>query len=420
MYNTQQVAFFVAGQGMVIRNNVLRNKSNKVQWVSRSGYNKVTYDSYMENRGIDFSGSDIIIENNDVEVYNTRFETSNYWSNDGEGIMVQECCGGAKPLNLKINNNKLTGVNAYIGLYKTQDISKVNIEGNQMTNQQIYVNANTNSNSFTCNDILIQNNTGVKGITLRGDKYGVNCAVKNNSGTGSIDANCFVEVLNNSGFTLKTCTPIKDYATEPDSICYGTFCFPNTNKLEAECLIANGLPVVNFTSAPEIVLSNESSVRLNMEKVSGLVDSIVVYNNNKVISRSINIPAYIDVPISDYNQHYFRIQAFGCSQLYPKHTNSNSILVYKIHNFLSTSIIEVPETDFELKPFPNPAQNQIFINAEVGSDISIFTLSGRFIQSFKSTSYQQRIDISNYQTSIYVINVLSPKGLLSVDKFIKI
>jgi len=146
----------------------------------------------------------------------------------------------------------------------------------------------------------------------------------------------------------------------------------------------------------------------------------VVYNNNKVISRSINIPAYIDVPISDYNQHYFRIQAFGCSQLYPKHTNSNSILVYKIHNFLSTSIIEVPETDFELKPFPNPAQNQISINAEVGSDISIFTLSGRFIQSFKSTSYQQRIDISNYQTSIYVINVLSPKGLLSVDKFIKI
>ncbi|MFZ4708083.1 MAG: hypothetical protein ACOYMF_18920, partial [Bacteroidales bacterium] len=294
MYNTQQVAFFVAGQGMVIKNNVLRGNPNKAQWVSRSGWYKIKYDAYLENRGIDFSGSDIIIENNDVEVYSTRFEASNYYSNDGEGIMVQECCGGSKPLNLKINNNKLTGKNAYIGLYKTQDIAQVEIKGNQMTNQSIYVNANTNGVMYTCNDVHILNNTGLKGITLRGDGFGANCSVKNNIGTGTIDANCYVEVLNNTGFTPKACTPLADYSAEPDSICYQTlFCLPNNNKLQAQCLASNGFPIVKFTNPDTIALGNESTVRLNLLKVSGLVDSVVVYNNNNVQSRHLTIPAYI-------------------------------------------------------------------------------------------------------------------------------
>ena len=419
LYNTQQVAFFVAGQGMVIKNNVLRNKSNKAQWVSRSGWYKIKYNAYLENRGIDFSGADIVIENNDVEVYNTRFEASNYFSNDGEGIMVQECCGGSKPLNLKINNNTLKGTNAYIGLYKTQDISHVSIEGNQLSGQQIYVNANTNSLNYSCNDVRIQNNSGAKNITLRGDKFGANCSVKNNIGSGTIDVNCYVELLNNTGFTLKTCSPIVDYAAEPDSICWGTFCSPNTNKLQAQCFKENGFPVVRFANSDTIVLTNQNTVRLNIQKVSGVVDSIVVYNNNNIVYRNSLLPNYIDVPINDNDKHFFRMQAFGCSTLYPFYVNSNSVMVYKPQIYQLTSQIEVPQIDYGVPVYPNPAVNQLFLTTEIGSAISIYSLTGKLIESLTSNGWQQNIDVTSLQPSIYIIKVLSPKGLLNSYKFVK-
>ena len=255
---------------------------------------------------------------------------------------------------------------------------------------------------------------------MRGDKFGSNCKVLNNSGSGTIDANCYVEVLNNTGFTSKVCTPIADYAADPDSLCWGAVCFPNTDKQQAKCFATNGLPTVKFTNPDTIILSNQSTVRLDIQQISGLIDSIVIFNNNSKILKFNALPAFVDVPINDYQNHFFRMQAFGCSQLYPYHTNSNSVMVYKIQNFNIETQLEVPFNTVGFTVSPNPAQNVLQVQTEIGSKVSIYTLAGQLINTILTDTANQSIDVSNLKSSLYLIEVLTPQGQFMVHKFIKI
>lgn len=425
MYNTQQVAFFVAGMGMVIKDNVIKDKPDKKQWISRSGYYNISYDAYLENRGIDFSGTDIRIENNDVQVYSTQFKNSAYSSNDGEGIMIQECCGGSKPNEIHIRNNKLEGNNAYIGLYKTRDIQHVEIEKNNMGSKNIYVNANTNNNNHTCFDVHIKNNYNVGNITLRGDLYGDSCSIKGNIGTGSIDANCYVTVEDNTGLTYTDCVTLPG-DTLPDSTCFtfdGTeYCSPNMDKAIYLCLEENGFPEMKFNNADTIFIDNNQTITLNPEIISSSVDSFCLLQNRENIG-CYNKAQPIDVFINKKGSTFFRMQAFGCSvNMFPKYQYSAPVCV--INNSYDITKLQNPYAEETVKRrsvkiSPNPSNGLFRIKqAKHISNLTIYTPKGQIIKKISSHGTTNKFDLSSFPKGIYFVRIENTQGNTVVKKII--
>lgn len=161
-FHTMRVAIHAAGRGLVIQDNVVRDQPSKTWWLHPAGQRLVSNSATLENRAIDWSGDNVTVIGNDYRVYRHRLRDGPYYSVDGEGILIQECCGGSLVRGVMIANN--TG-NAYIGIYKTRDVFDAVIAGNRLirdnphTSTDIYVNANTNSTPYGVQRCVIQANT---------------------------------------------------------------------------------------------------------------------------------------------------------------------------------------------------------------------------------------------------------------------
>lgn len=391
VHNTQQVAMFVAGQGMQITDNVISDTEGKQQWVSRSGYYPIAYDAFLENRGIDFSGSDIVIENNWVEVHRTRFASSGYYSNDGEGIMAQECCGGSKPVNLSIKHNTLIGSNAYIGLYKTQDIRNVQIDSNDMNGNNIYVNANTNNNDYLCYKVQINHNTGTGSITLRGDQYGEQCTILNNTGSGNINTNCYVHIANNTGLQYDTCITSRSHLDEPDSLCYeyeeSTFCFENTEKKTLACLDSHGLPSVSFEQAHDILAeAGEGTVWLSLRQESDQLDSVQILQNGRHVQTLLDISLPIEIKLGQENLTYIHAKAYGCSYTHTMYTYSPAVQIYREANPDQETKIHIRSEEASIVVYPNPTNRYLRIQGMKVAHYTILDQQGRIQQRGKGNT----------------------------------
>jgi PKD repeat protein len=213
VYGTNRVKIHAAGLGLVIQDNVLRDDPNKARWIAPTGDKLVQNAATLENRGIDFSGHQIQIVGNDVQVARHRLKEGPYYSVDGEGILHQECCGGSSIRGVLIEDNI---VNSYIGLYKSREIEDAVIRGNLVTNgtgaltDLIYVVADTNSTPYYVKNVVIENNTIQSGnnIRLEGDGAGggTGNVIQNNTSTGSGTINVSnaanATTSNNTGFTV--------------------------------------------------------------------------------------------------------------------------------------------------------------------------------------------------------------------------
>lgn len=171
VYGTMRVKIHTSGNGLVIKDNVLRDRAGKVHWMHPTGQRLVNPANTLENRGIDWSGLNVLVEGNDVEVYRHRMRDTHYLSVDGEAILFQECCGGTIIDGITIRNN-LT--NAYIGIYKAPYLRNALIEGNTVTRGAtadtglgIYVEADTNNATFPLYNVTVRNNVLLDGMPLR-------------------------------------------------------------------------------------------------------------------------------------------------------------------------------------------------------------------------------------------------------------
>lgn len=202
---TMRVGIMAAGMGLKVKRNHVTDKPGKTVWLrpegrARQANNSATY----ENRGIDFSGWSVDCDSNLIEVYRHRFLRNNYLTIDGEGILVQECCGGTSVNDYKIRGNSL---NAYIGIYKMRDIHNLVIENNDLQGKaNILVLANTNGCSgnnigpcYSLRNVWVRNNYGLTGgcsanpgaaIVFDGDVEGQNVFCYNNTADAAPNANC--------------------------------------------------------------------------------------------------------------------------------------------------------------------------------------------------------------------------------------
>lgn len=220
VFHTMRVAIHAAGDGLLIKDNYMTDEPNKQWWTDPTGIRQprgaVTY----ENRAIDWSGWNVQIEGNYYQVYRHQVMDTQYLSVDGEGILIQECCGGTKIDGVNIIKNE---GNAYIGLYKVPFMKNVQIKENKLDNNNtpnfpfIYVNANTNNIPSSMENVIIENNTLSGGIRAKSDLGGSGNIIRNNvsNNNGTILYSCNVTVQNNIGFTLENCASTQS-STKPE------------------------------------------------------------------------------------------------------------------------------------------------------------------------------------------------------------
>lgn len=213
LFTTGRVGIMASGTGLVIKGNIKKDHAGKVAWVDPTGMKLVSNSATLENRGIDFSGRDITISDNYLEVFNDNLKSGGYLSVDGEGILIQECCGGSPVRNVLIENNTIKGSNGYIGIYKMRDIDGLIIRNNDLSgalgmqsNHSIWVAADTNNGPYRADNVRIEGNITNKMVALRAASGACNTYIVNNTGTGSIEAPCNTVVANNTGLTY-TGTP---------------------------------------------------------------------------------------------------------------------------------------------------------------------------------------------------------------------
>ena len=207
VYKTRRVGIIAAGNGLVVDNNIVRDKSGKIAFIRPDGSGCETNNSAThENRGMDVSGWNIQATRNDIEVQKHKIGgPSGYPTIDGEGILVQECCGGTSVKDYIFKFNKLTQASSgYIGLWKMRTMYNVHIDSNDLGCKNIFLTANTNGANFSLFNSTITGNTNLKDIEANASTGGNNFVVSNNSfcGTGNIQVPGFAIVTNNPGGTV--------------------------------------------------------------------------------------------------------------------------------------------------------------------------------------------------------------------------
>lgn len=209
VYHTMRTGIQASGQGLVIQDNQIRDKQGKQIWTHPTGLTQPRNSNTFENRGIDWSGHQVTIEGNEYEVYRHRIMENRYWSVDGEGILIQECCGGTSVQGAVIRGNR---GNAYIGIYKIPEIENVTITDNILLpapigNANIYVSADTNRGESQMNNVRIENNQVHGNIVAKASQGGRGNSIFNNQSTGEgvLEFSCQISVRGNRGFEQKEC-----------------------------------------------------------------------------------------------------------------------------------------------------------------------------------------------------------------------
>lgn len=171
VYTTMRVGYHLSGWGLKVLDNIKKDLPNKVWWLHPTGLYSLSGAQTLENRGLDVGGSQILIDGNDLAVERHRINNGGYFSTDGEGILVQECCGGTTLDDITITNNT---VNAYIGIYKMPYTRNIEIDGNTLEANytgpaNIMVNANKNGSQAPAFGVTINNNTFTASGSIRVD-----------------------------------------------------------------------------------------------------------------------------------------------------------------------------------------------------------------------------------------------------------
>jgi len=286
VYKTSRVGITAAGIGLVIKGNETHDFAQKanIAWENFTGPTGTLTPqgaTTFENRGIDFSGWQVKVDSN--YIYATRNYTQGYLSTDGEGILLQECCGGTQVNDYQITNNNC---NNYIGIYKMRDINNVLIKNNKMNGQNIYLVANTNNANYYLNNCLVEGNTGVVGLTALGTRGGTAGKIINNQGGGTAEVSCHIGMIGgNQGFNVQ-------YKAVDPSLSIG-----GGQNVGGPCAASTTIPLIsNVTPSIDSVVTNNGGPYFIFFKVSqgDIANCLVdIYMGASIVAANL-VPSLVD------------------------------------------------------------------------------------------------------------------------------
>ncbi len=414
IYKTSRVAIIGAGNGLVMKGNKMYDdlaKPSRSDYMGPTGRVTPQGATTFENRGIDFSGWNIRIENNHIEC--TRNLAGGYLSTDGEGILLQECCGGTQVNDYVIKGNVMALGN-YVGIYKMRTINNVNISDNDMGTGPIWVWANTNGTDYYLNGTYIANNRNVGGISLNGDIGGVNCLVTGNQGQGgsSMSVACHVEVApDNQGYAATTynnnggqsCAPMTSF---PQAIIVGqgtdsSFCASGSGGTTVPVLI-------------KVTMRNGDPANASG---SLMLNNVVVANSLTFDVNDSTARVLVDLPIGNGTYNFAATVLAGGNSTFTRVRTFTQ-------NCAITSLAGKANATFSI--YPNPAKDVLYIQNQVAMkglvEASAYNLIGSRMLSkswmLGGQTDNGAIDVSSLPQGVYMLKV-SANGMQTSKRFVK-
>lgn len=210
VYHTMRAGIRASGNGLIVQNNIIRDDAKKRWWTEDAGTGVAGENTSFNSRAIEWAGWNVLIRDNDFEVYRHRLVDSELLSNDGGGIVIHACCGGTSVKQAEIVGNS---GNSYIGISDVPGIRDVKIVENKLRSNVkpdrplIYVNAGTGKKVNRMEDVRIENNIIAGSILVAASQGGTGNFIKNNQGLnmGTIKSCCYVRVGKNLGFVRSPC-----------------------------------------------------------------------------------------------------------------------------------------------------------------------------------------------------------------------
>jgi hypothetical protein len=430
IYKTSRVAIHAAGNGLVVSGNVTKDDNLKQAGIAPGGANCSCSDyppantPTYENRGIDVSGWNVLVDNNTVEAYRHKLIPSNKYSGDGEGWYFQGV-GGTSARGLTFSNNTYVGSNdgfcdailntntnkGFNGITNTTAIQNVRVFNNNNGGIPFRVESNgTPPLGYTIQGLKIFNNTNLHSIRIKATGCGDSAFVTNNSKGGGTDAcaisdleiDCFTSInpdLNqrnvnsNSGFTslangatrsgcANICPnpPVCGFPaiTPWPVILSGTPCVPNEN------LIIQYSYNMNSNCTPDsMVLYRGLAKRVERLDGSGLIPGF----GDGIFT------AYIVSGNQEDNAFY--------AVVYKNGLNSQSSTSFCV----GTNDIVFSQTE-KLRMFPNPASKTLNFESEGLSGtgtVLILDLRGRTLIQKEFMMGQSSMDVSTLSKGTYLV-----------------
>jgi len=413
LYTTMRVGYFAEAIGLVVRGNVKKDKSVKMAWLDATGKSLISYNgNTLENRAMNFAGENILIENNDFEVYRHKMVNTKYYSTDGEGIMIQwqDAWGfntadansgyGARMRDITIRNNRVTG---YIGIYDVQvPISNVLIQNNDLrANEDItgrtdgIIMVFKKETNHRVDQLLIENNTNISSISLglknaATNEYelpGANICVRNNVGVSRVGINAPYQAVlqGNTAFTTTsafTADKVVPITQSPYQMQYHT---------DASTPI-----FIEFKKAIESIdLTKITIARTTDGLVSPLMAAII---GNKLILTTTTALIVNDVDT-------ISIPANSVKFVGESTANANLKWHFRVATDASTGIVKElanPAISF----YPNPATDQLIVRHKAEKPLltTVFSLSGVGLKS-ALTSDGEAFSVNGLSKGMYVLKI---------------
>lgn len=410
MYKTNRVAIIAAGNGLVIRGNEMYDdstKPNRTNFIGVTGRLTPQGATTFENRGLDFSGWNVVIENNIVECF--RHRAGGYLSTDGEGILLQECCGGTQVNDYVIRNNFMKRGN-YIGIYKMRDINNVLIENNDLGSGPVWVWANTNGAQYYLNSTVVRNNTNVSGVSMNGSLGGTTCYVEDNQGTGSggINTPCHTVVDRNTGFTGVT------YNTGGGVPCAGSTDYPQA------AIVGPSTDSAFCASAPTPVL-----IKAKVTNSDHLTATIDIISGSTTIATGL-----VPDPVDSTARFMATIPAVNGTYPFTAVVRNNSNFAFSRVRTFTVNCVVTSLDNAVTKPaqwtvYPNPAGAQAFVHSsEITSGmvtVELLDMAGRL--QYKSSQmptdmgFTHNVDTRSLAPGIYQV-ILHNAGAKQVKRLV--
>jgi hypothetical protein len=413
VWHSSRVAYMGAGTGLVMKGNISDmdpiKETIEQRLVATTGRVSLQGATTLENRGLDFSGWDCRIEDNKLRVY--RDKVGGYLTTDGEGILVQECCGGTSVNDYHITRND---INAYIGIYKMRDVNNVYIRDNVFTNTNtIYVDANTNNAPYFISNTRVIGNKNAS-ITVRGSLGGINCLVDSNTSTltpRNINVSCHVVVgeentnfimpftiHNNGGAPCleEANYPVVKLLNPADSI---TFDFTPNQTFTVRAKLTSGVPA-----------SNTMSVFVNGVPVA---ENISFSPTDSMATANINIP----------NEGNFIWSVVAQSVQAPVPGINSTLTVFspaiKFQRATLTQKAQAEMLRSNVKVYPNPAMDKINIAHLSGTAaVEILNLHGKKLY-LQTMHIDGGIDIQNLTPGMYLVKINKAEGSTQTVRIVK-
>lgn len=396
VYHTSRIGITAAGNGLKMIGNVIRDLEGKVVYLTPNGTgcqnnNSATY----ENRGLDFSGWNVVCERNDIEVY-TALIRGGYPTVDGESILVQECCGGTVVKDYTVKHNVLSrSGSGYIGIYKMRNLFNVKIDSNDLGCKPIWVFADINNGPYMAFNTSIQNNTNVRSINVQAASGGSNMIIRGNSAgsctSTGITAPGFADVGDNPGLGggntgpgSQVTPPVVDIVTPATD----TTIFIDSSNPAPEMAFAYSF---NDPETAEVALYAGTRMVVPFEAPTGTI--------------SWQLPTSVTT-------HEVSVLARSNDTNIPETWSRNTI---RVNVFISTGLAtRLPESAFKLYPVPARERLNIRVNETLNAKgaMQITDMAGRTVADFTlnegQTDYQ--LPISNLAKGIYITRIQTNKG----------